>query len=315
MDYLKGLHYDVYLLQDTHLTEEKTCYFNTVWRGACYHACGTQNSRGTSILLHPKTPHKFIHEEHCLEGNYTILVCEIYSNIYTMVSLYGPNDDSPAFFSNLGKKLDELSAENLVIGGDFNFVMDYRRDSNYRRQNNPRARSAFADTVEEQDLIDVWKVMNPNKQAFTWTKLNPHKFGRLDMLFISEHLLPLTVSCEIRPGYRSDHSIVTLHLNAIQKKKGPGLWKFNESLLYDENYVVLIKELVVSTVKEYAVPIYSENYVSDYKNFDSIQVTISHSLFYETLLMLIRGETVKFSKRKAESLEKKKKNRMKKLFV
>ena len=307
LDYLRRLRNDIYLLQDTHLAEEKTCYFNTLWHGACYHSYGTHNSRGTSILFNSKTQHKILHEEHCPDGNFTILVCEILSNIYTLVNLYGPNEDRPAFFCHIGQKLDELPAENVVIGGDFNFVIDYRRDSNYSRQNNPRARNAFVQVAQEQGLVDIWKMANPDQNTFTWAKRNPYKSGRLDMFFISEHLFSVTLSSAVSPGYRSDHSIVTLHLSSPQKKRGPGLWKFNESLLNDENYDVMVKELIVSTIKQYAIPLYSEEFISDYTNFDLIQFTISHSLFYETLLMIIRGETVKFSKQKAKKAREKEK--------
>ena len=40
-------------------------------------------------------------------------------------------------------------------------------------------------------------------------------------------------------------------------------------------------------------------YLTQKKNFENIQFTIGSGLFYETLLMIIRGETVRFSKQKA----------------
>ena len=120
---------------------------------------------------------------------------------------------------------------------------------NYSRQNNPRARNAFVKVAQEQGLVDVWKMVNPDQNTFTWAKRNPYKFGRLDMFFISEHLLSVTLSSAVSPGYRSDHNVVTLHINSPQKKRGPGLWKFNEPLLNDENYDVVVKELIFSAVK------------------------------------------------------------------
>ena len=299
LDYLKNLHYDIYLLQDTHLTQRKATFFNTLWRGKCYHSFGTFNSRGTSILFNPQTQHNILHEEHCPEGNYNIIVCTVFLNTYTIINIYGPNEDRPAFFRSIKQRLEALPNENIVIGGDFNFVLDFQRDSNYCRQNNPRARDAFVQTVEEQGLIDVWREVNPGKQAFTWTKQNPLKYGRLDMFFISDHLLTYVASSSVIAGYRSDHSMVCLHINAPQKKKGPGLWKFNESLLSDSRYDELIKKLIVNVIAQYAAPVYTEDFVSNPINFELIQFTISHSLFYESLLMMIRGETVKYSKQKA----------------
>ena len=44
---------------------------------------------------------------------------------------------------------------------------------------------------------------------------------------------------------------------------------------------------------------YDSKIYDDYKNYDFIQLVIDDCLFYETLLMMIRGETVKYSKQKA----------------
>ena len=304
LDYLKTLQYDLFLLQDTHLTKRKVSFFNTLWPGKCYHSFGTFNSRGTSILFNPQTQHRVIQEEHCTTGNYNIITCQMFLNTYTIINVYGPNDDRPSFFHQINQKLNETVSENVIIAGDFNFVIDYQRDSNYLRQNNPAARDAFLSLIEEQNLVDAWTELNPGKRTFTWAKGNPYKFGRLDMFFISEHLITQTVSSSVLAGYRSDHCIITLNLSVAEKKKGPGLWKLNESLLKDENYDKAIKSVIVNAVKQYAVPAYSDSFLSNEEHFNSVQFTISDCLFYETLLMLIRGETVRYSKRKARSRRK-----------
>ena len=299
LHYLKNMNYDIYFLQDTHLTDRKEPLLSSVWRGKSYHSFGTFNSRGTSILINPQLQHDIIYEEKCKKGDFILSVIKIHGNTYTLLNIYGPNEDRPSFFLHLKEQLSKLSCENLIIAGDFNFVMDFKLDSNYRRQNNPGARDAFAQIVEEENLSDIWRQMNPSKRAFTWTKLNPYKFGRLDMFFIGDHLIDNVLSSSILPGYRSDHSIVTVHLRTPQKKRGPGVWKFNSSLLKDEQYEKVIKELVTDTVRQYAIPIYRSDFVADRTHFDEIQFTITSHLFYETLIMLLRGETVRFSKRKA----------------
>ena len=293
--------YDIYLLQDTHLTEKKEPYFNSLWRGKTYHSFGTFNSRGTAILVNSRVQHDILYKEQCPEGNYILCVIKLHGSTFTLLNIYGPNEDKPSFFRHLGERLQNISCENLIVGGDFNFVLDLERDSNYRRQNNPGAREAFIELVEEEGLTDIWSKMNPGKRAFTWSKLNPHKFGRLDMLFVSEHLADFISDCSIIPGYRSDHSIVSLNMKVPQLKRGPGLWKFNNSLLEDKLYENTITELIIDTVYQYAVPVYEPEFIMHKTNFDQIQFTISDHIFYETLLMLIRGETVKFSKRKARA--------------
>ncbi len=66
----------------------------------------------------------------------------------------------------------------------------------------------------------------------------------LTYLFISEHLLNDISECKINPGLHSDHSILSLELNANNINRGKGLWKCNLKLLKDMNYVKLVKNTV-----------------------------------------------------------------------
>ena len=298
VNYIKKLDFDINLLQDTHLIPRTIPFFNTLWRGKCYHSCGTVNSRGASILFKPTVQHSIIHEEYCSEGNFIILVCNIFSNTYTIVNIYGPNDDRPTFFEQLYKRLEELPCDNIILGGDFNFVINYLLDSNYCQQNNPRARNAFVMIAEQLNLVDVWKEKNPDIDGFTWGKQNPLKYGRLDRLYVQEHLINHVTTARMHAGYRSDHNIVSLNIKEPQKTRGPGLWKFNESLLDDEAYIVLVRQVIIDVVKQYAIPVYSDEFSSNPNNFEAIQFTIKIGLLYETLLMMIRGETVRYSKQK-----------------
>ena len=299
VNYIKKLDYDVHLIQDTHLTPKTVPYFNAIWPGKCYHSCGTHNSRGTAILFKRNIQHQILHEEYCKEGNFVILVCSIFTTTFTIVSIYGPNDDRPSFFNYINNALNDLPTDNILIGGDFNFVPDQTRDSNYSRQNNPGARNSFENVIQEHNLVDTWRELNPDDGGFTWMRNNPLKYGRLDRFYVSEHLTSHITAIKVNSGYRSDHSIVALEIREPQKKRGSGIWKFNESLIDDAKYDKRIKEVVIETIKQYAIPVYSDEFIYSPLNFDEIQFTISDGLFYETLLMMIRGETVKFSKQKA----------------
>ena len=139
--------------------------------------------------------------------------------------------------------LEELPTNNLVIAGDFNFVPDLLRDSNYVRQNNPGARNAFSNIIEQYNLIDSWREVNPFSNGYTWTKQNPLKYGRLDRICIQNHLINHIVSASIHAGYRSDHSIVSLSIKEPQMERGPGLWKFNASLLEDKTYDEMVRKV------------------------------------------------------------------------
>ena len=192
-----------------------------------------------------------------------------------------------------------------IIEGDFNFVIDPEVDSfNYAREYNMNAKQVFLNYTNENDLVDIWRERNPYKLEYTWSRNNPLKRGRLDMLFVNINLISFITESIIEPGYRTDHSFVVMRMCMKEVEKGPGIWKMNESVLQDSEYVELVNTTIINTIIQYAIPIYNHEYISDTNNYRHIQFTINESLFYETLLMLIRGETVKYCKRKARKRRK-----------
>ena len=301
MHYLKDMNCDILLLQDTHLPEKKVPEFNYLWRGKAYHSCYRNCSRGTSILINSRLQHEVLREFVSNEGNYIIIHCKIEGDSYVIGSIYGPNTDKPHFYECIDEVLESCDYEHVVIGGDFNFVINTEYDCyGYVRENNINAKNKFVSICNKHNLVDIWRQQNPRAKEFTWFTHARNKGSRLDMFFVSNHLSRMCSDIHIRPGYRTDHNIITMCLQAGESQRGPGLWKFNESLLNDENYIDTVNDCISRTIEQYALPIYTREYLSDKANYENIHLQINDDLFYETLLMMIRGETVQYSKFKAK---------------
>ena len=68
--------------------------------------------------------------------------------------------------------------------------------------------------------------------------------------------------CDIKPGYRSDHSFLKMHITINPFERGKGIWKFNNNLLYQKDYLSLINERKNKICHEFL------------KSSDNIQFTI-----------------------------------------
>lgn len=154
--------------------------------------------------------------------------------------------------------------------------------------------------------------MHENENGFTWSGKNPiRKQARLDYFLVTESCFQYVINSSIIPGYRTDHSAILLKLKLQNNERGKGYWKFNNSLLKDKEYIKLVKETineVKNTYKSKHPDNLNEN--SDEK----MQFDINDQLFLETLMMIIRGNTIKFSsirKRKNEEKEKRLENEIK----
>ena len=77
--------------------------------------------------------------------------------------------------------------------------------------------------------------------------------SRPDFFLFSKELMSLLESVQIIPGYRTDHSMVKISLNLNKIQTGKGYWKFNNSLLKDNDYITNIKNIIKETIMMYSV--------------------------------------------------------------
>ena len=172
-----------------------------------------------------------------------MLHIHLFDHDITLVSLYGPNIDSPEFYARLERYILEFDNPFTIMCGDWNFVQDFELDThNYVRINNPQARNRANQLKTNLDFIDPWRELNPEEKCFTWRQPNPSKMSRLDFFLFSKELMSLLESVQIIPGYRTDHSMVKISLNLNKIQTGKGYWKFNNSLLKDNDYITNIKK-------------------------------------------------------------------------
>ena len=101
----------------------------------------------------------------------------------------------------------------------------------------------------------------------------------------------------------SDHSMVVLKCNFNQFVKGKPLWKLNNSLLCDVNYLNIINEKIKEIKAQYAVPFYNIDDIDNVSNED-IQFCINDQLVLDTILMEIRGKTISYSSFKKKDTDK-----------
>ena len=68
----------------------------------------------------------------------------------------------------------------------------------------------------------------------------------------SSSLSTTFTDADILPGYKTDHSLISIHLANDANPRGPDYWKLNTSFLLDEEYIGLIKKTITDVANEYA---------------------------------------------------------------
>ena len=300
LNYLKQKGYSILCLQDTHFISECEPYIESQWGYKCIFNSYTSNSRGVCILFNNNFEFKINRIKKDCEGNLLALDMSIEDNKVTLINIYGPNTDSPQFYENVRDTFLEYNNDYFILCGDFNLTLNPSLDThNYYSVNNPKARAKVLEIMEDLQILDYYRILNPDKKIYTWRKKNPLKQSRLDFFLISDSLTNLVENCNIKPGYRTDHSIVVIEIKFNPFRKGNGIWKFNNSLLTDKDYVTKVKEVIQSTSSQYLYDVGDSDFQC--KN------GIDESLFLEVLMMEIRGATIAYSSYKKKEKGKKEK--------
>lgn len=303
-NYLRDLGFSIYLLQDTHFSPSCEDMIKNEWGSDVYFSSYSSNSRGVAILFCNNIEYKVIDCVKSLDGNYIMLKVKMFDRTFVIVNVYGPNNDSPDFYVNLEEMVDSWgSLDNVVFGGDWNLVKNFDKDCfNYRRQNNINASNQVNEMCQNLDLIDVWRENNPECRRFTWRRPTPIQQSRLDFFLVTDLLAVDLKDADIIPGYRTDHSIITLVFQFGENAKRKSFWKFNCSLLSDKSYLEEINTVISQTISDYALSPYNREEL-DNIDINDLQLNIGDQTFLDFLLLKIREKTISFSSHKKRKIE------------
>ena len=95
-----------------------------------------------------------------MDPNGRFVICDIETNskLLTLANVYAPNEDDPDFFQAVFSHLSSFHCEEIIIGGDFNLVLDLIKD---KKAGLPRthknALKVVQDFCESLDLSDIWE--------------------------------------------------------------------------------------------------------------------------------------------------------------
>ena len=293
LTYLRDTNASIVCLQDTHLSEKDLASIKQIWYNCYLHGTST-NSRGVLILLNNNFEHEVLEVNKDNNSNMLHILLKCGSIKINLINIYAPNQDNPSFFSAIQEIAQNNKAEYNVICGDFNLVLDPVKDcKNYTRINNPNSRKRVIEMMNEVNLVDIYRYLHPDTVRFSWRRRNPQKQARLDYFLVTSSMVDIIEKCDIKCSYRSDHSIVQMDISLSDFKIGKGIWKMNNSLLKNKDYLHLINEVIQNEKLKYALPVHSYDYMK--KATNHINFSIDDDDILEQLFLSIRGETVKYA--------------------
>ena len=230
--------YDSFLIQETHATYDTAHTWEREWGGKIYRSDGESNARGVAIVCNRNLDINITNVIKDTEGR-RLIISFVYEDAqYVLCCIYAPNRDDKNFFQQTFDLCTQENCENWIIGGDYNLVLDPNVDANSRINNNTASAEFIRSVMEETQLYDAWRLLHPADRLYTWSRRKPTVcMSRIDMFLISGGLLQACKGTDIEICPASDHSRITLKLEADEFQRGPGNWRFNNSLLNDDQFL------------------------------------------------------------------------------
>jgi exonuclease III len=194
---------EIIFLQETHTSALDERHYNKKWGTNVFFSHGSTSSRGICTII-PKNMNittKLLFSD--LEGRLLILQITIDNTEFLLCNVYAPVSSSEneqiRLLQQLSHQLSEYKEHNLILGGDWNVVLDPTIDKKSKRSTictNQKYNDLLKRFLEEYELMDCWRLLHPNQKKFTCRsgrKGEGVTQTRIDMFFISECLLNILV--------------------------------------------------------------------------------------------------------------------------
>ena len=218
------------------------------------------------------------------DGRMVLVNIEISNTQYTLVNIYAPNTvaEHIAFYHKINSfiKLHAIAKSKLIIGGDFNCVLNA---SDRASRSVDRSTTVLIDIVKQLNVEDMWRCLNPNDIECTYIDPSPNMSNsRIYLLLCSHTLKSLCVSSKICQAPAPDHKVVKLVFKASVNSRGKGYWKMNNTFLNSKEYEVGIIE------------VFNNNVISQYGQH------VSNSLLWDYLKLKIKEFSISFGIKQAQ---------------
>ena len=142
-----------------------------------FHANRDQKKAGVAILLSDKIDFKTKAVKRDKERHYRMIKGSIQEDI-KIINIYAPNIGAPQYVKQMLTSMKGEINNNTIIVGDFNTPLTPMDRST--KQKISKETQTLNDTVDQLDLIDIYRTFHPKTMNFTFFSSAHGTFSRID---------------------------------------------------------------------------------------------------------------------------------------
>lgn len=204
----------------------------------------------------------------------------------TLINIYGPNFDDPSFFQTVLNRIPEVGDTNIILGGDFNCIIDVSVDKlSQKTPVNSKSSEALKNIMHNLNLIDIWRLRNPDTRAYSFFSPVHNSYSWIDFMLLDSNLIPNVVSSHYHNILISDHAPLSLDIR-FKHRKDAQSWRFDNTILKDKSFLKFMSEKLPEII--------ATNDTGD----------VDDSTLWEAIKAVLRGNIISFMANRKKQSEK-----------
>ena len=169
----------------------------------------------SAILISDKIDFKIKNVTGDKEGHYIMIKGSIQKKDITILNRYASNIGARQYIRQLLTAIREEIDRKTIIVGDFNTSLTPMDRSSRQKIN--KETQALNDTIDQIDLIDIYRTVHPKTADYTFFSSEHGTFSRIDHILGHKSSLSKFKKIEIISSIFSDHNAMRLEINYGKK--------------------------------------------------------------------------------------------------
>lgn len=156
------------LIQETHLKQCNVARFQNKYYKLSVFSCACNKTKGVLILVDMRLHLTIEHNGNDDEGRFVFIRCKIHNDRLALIFIYCPNEADSEFFTNISNILLEQIDCPLVMGGDFNAVLNPTLDKSHPDTTANPSSKLLNKFIMELSVINLWRIQNTTSKDFNF---------------------------------------------------------------------------------------------------------------------------------------------------
>ena len=177
------------------------------------------------------------------KGHYIMMKRSIQEENITIENIYASNIGAPQYLRGILTAIKGEIDSNTIRVGDFNTPLSSMDRSSRQKIN--KETQVLNDTLDQMDLIDIYRAFHPKAAEYTFFSSARGTFSRTDDMLGHKASLSKFKKIENVSSIFSSHNAMRLEINYKKKTiENTNTWRLNNMLLNKQWFTEEIKEKI-----------------------------------------------------------------------